>query len=199
MDWSKLPDLAAVTLLAFAFAPLDGEARVRRVRATAFGVVASLLLTLAVAALFQIPLGPFFRAVRQPFLIAFSTASSEAALPLSMENMELFGVPKHIVGFVIPTGYSFNLAGTTLYLSLASVFVAQAAGVAQTFGGQLILMLTLMLTSKGAAGVPRAAAPLPARTTATSWFGTSGRRSKAAAARSYSSEEEMAKGRQCAT
>jgi proton glutamate symport protein len=111
----------------------------------------------AVAALFQIPLGPFFRAVRQPFLIAFSTASSEAALPLSMENMELFGVPKHIVGFVIPTGYSFNLAGTTLYLSLASVFVAQAAGVAQTFGAQLVLMLTLMLTSKGVAGVPRAA------------------------------------------
>ncbi|MGA2114214.1 MAG: cation:dicarboxylase symporter family transporter [Bryobacteraceae bacterium] len=111
----------------------------------------------AVIVLFQIPLGRFFRAVRQPFLIAFSTASSEAALPLSMENMEIFGVPKHIVGFVIPTGYSFNLAGTTLYLSLASVFVAQAAGVAQTFSEQLVLMLTLMLTSKGAAGVPRAA------------------------------------------
>jgi len=74
-----------------------------------------------------------------------------------MENMELFGVPKHIVGFVIPTGYSFNLAGTTLYLSLASVFVAQAAGLSQTFGEQLVLMLTLMLTSKGVAGVPRSA------------------------------------------
>jgi len=111
----------------------------------------------AVIAIARIPLGQFFRAVRQPFLIAFSTASSEAALPLAMENMEAFGVPKHIVGFVIPTGYSFNLAGTTLYLSLASVFVAQAAGVAQTFGEQLIIMLTLMLTSKGAAGVPRAA------------------------------------------
>ncbi|MGO9968438.1 MAG: dicarboxylate/amino acid:cation symporter [Bryobacteraceae bacterium] len=111
----------------------------------------------AVIALARIPMGQFFRAVRQPVLIAFSTASSEAALPLAMENMEVFGVPKHIVGFVIPAGYSFNLAGTTLYLSLASVFVAQAAGVAQTFGGQLILMLTLMLTSKGAAGVPRAA------------------------------------------
>jgi proton glutamate symport protein len=111
----------------------------------------------AVIALFQIPVGSFYRAVRQPFLIAFSTASSEAALPLSMENMELFGVPKHIVGFVIPTGYSFNLAGTTLYLALASVFVAQAAGLSQTFGEQLVIMLTLMLTSKGVAGVPRAA------------------------------------------
>jgi proton glutamate symport protein len=111
----------------------------------------------AVIALARIPVGPFFRAVREPFLIAFSTASSEAALPLSMENMELFGVPKHIVGFVIPTGYSFNLAGTTLYLSLASVFVAQAAGLSQTFGEQLVLMLTLMLTSKGVAGVPRSA------------------------------------------
>jgi proton glutamate symport protein len=111
----------------------------------------------AVIAMARIPVGPFFRAVREPFLIAFSTASSEAALPLSMENMELFGVPKHIVGFVIPTGYSFNLAGTTLYLSLASVFVAQAAGLSQTFGEQLVLMLTLMLTSKGVAGVPRAA------------------------------------------
>jgi proton glutamate symport protein len=80
----------------------------------------------AVIALARIPMGQFFRAVRQPVLIAFSTASSEAALPLAMENMEVFGVPKHIVGFVIPAGYSFNLAGTTLYLSLASVFVAQA-------------------------------------------------------------------------
>jgi proton glutamate symport protein len=111
----------------------------------------------AVVAIARIPVGQFFRAVRQPFLIAFSTASSEAALPLAMENMEAFGVPKHIVGFVIPAGYSFNLDGTTLYLALASVFVAQAAGVAQTFGEQLVIMLTLMLTSKGAAGVPRAA------------------------------------------
>ena len=100
---------------------------------------------------------PFYRAVREPFLIAFSTASSEAALPLALENMERFGVPKHIVGFVIPTGYSFNLDGTTLYLSLASMFVAQAAGVHMTFGQQLLMMLTLMLTSKGVAGVPRAA------------------------------------------
>ena len=71
--------------------------------------------------------------------------------------MERFGVPKNIVGFVLPTGYSFNLDGTTLYLSLASVFVAQLAGVELTFGQQLVMMLTLMLTSKGVAGVPRAA------------------------------------------
>jgi proton glutamate symport protein len=106
---------------------------------------------------FRVPLGKFYRAVRAPFLIGFSTASSEAALPLALENMEEFGVPKHIVGFVIPTGYSFNLVGSALYLSLASVFVAQAAGVHLTTGDQLAMMLTLMLTSKGVAGVPRAA------------------------------------------
>jgi proton glutamate symport protein len=111
----------------------------------------------AVVIVARIPLGGFYRAVRQPFLIAFSTASSEAALPLALENMEQFGVPKHIVGFVIPTGYSFNLDGTTLYLSMASMFVAQAAGVHMTLGQQLVMMLTLMLTSKGVAGVPRAA------------------------------------------
>jgi Na+/H+-dicarboxylate symporter len=111
----------------------------------------------AVLIVARIPLAKFYRAVREPFLIAFSTASSEAALPLALENMEQFGVPKHIVGFVIPTGYSFNLDGTTLYLSLASVFVAQAAGVHMSFGQQLFMMLTLMLTSKGVAGVPRAA------------------------------------------
>jgi proton glutamate symport protein len=111
----------------------------------------------AVVVIFQIPVRSFYRAVREPFLIAFSTASSEAALPLALENMEGFGVPKHIVGFVIPTGYSFNLDGTTLYLSLASMFVAQAAGVHMNLGQQLLMMLTLMLTSKGVAGVPRAA------------------------------------------
>ena len=110
-----------------------------------------------VVLLVRIPLRQFYRAVREPFLIAFSTASSEAALPLALENMELFGVPKHIVAFVIPTGYSFNLDGSTLYLSLASVFVAQAAGVHLSLGQQLLMMLTLMLTSKGVAGVPRAA------------------------------------------
>ena len=121
----------------------------------------------AVVALFRIPAARFYRAVREPFAIAFSTASSEAALPLALENMETFGVPKHIVGFVLPTGYSFNLDGTTLYLSLASVFVAQAAGVHLSFGEQLLMMLTLMLTSKGVAGVPRAALVILAGTLTT--------------------------------
>jgi proton glutamate symport protein len=110
-----------------------------------------------VAWLIRVPFLRFANAIREPFLIAFTTASSEAALPKALEVMERFGVPKNIVGFVLPTGYSFNLDGTTLYLSLASVFVAQLAGVQMTLGQQLIMMLTLMLTSKGVAGVPRAA------------------------------------------
>jgi proton glutamate symport protein len=89
--------------------------------------------------------------------IAFATTSSEAALPRAMEQMESFGVPRSIVAFVMPTGYSFNLDGTALYLSLAAIFVAQAAGVSLTLGQQLFMVLTLMLTSKGVAGVPRAA------------------------------------------
>ncbi len=105
----------------------------------------------------RVPVRRFWRAVREPFLIAFSTASSEAALPRALENMESFGAPRHIVSFVIPTGYSFNLDGSTLYLSLASVFVAQAAGIGLSVGQQLLMMLTLMLASKGVAGVPRAA------------------------------------------
>jgi len=104
----------------------------------------------------RVPLRHFLRAVREPFLLAFSTASSEAALPLALENMTTFGIPKHIVGFVLPTGYSFNLDGSTLYLALASVFVAQAAGVHMPLSTQITMMLTLMLTSKGVAAVPRA-------------------------------------------
>ena len=110
----------------------------------------------AVVLIFKIPVKRFIQAVKDPYILAFSTASSEAAFPQAMENMERFGVPKHIVSFVLPTGYSFNLDGTTLYLSLASVFVAQAAGVDMSFGQQLVMMLTLMLTSKGVAAVPRA-------------------------------------------
>jgi proton glutamate symport protein len=106
--------------------------------------------------LFRIPIGAFVRAVREPALIAFTTASSEAALPKALEAMERFGVPKSIVGFVLPTGYSFNLDGSTFYLSMASVFVAQMAGVELTWSQQLTMLLTLMLTSKGVAGVPRA-------------------------------------------
>jgi proton glutamate symport protein len=121
----------------------------------------------SVVKLARIHLPKFYRAARQPFLIAFSTASSEAALPLALENMEGFGVPKHIVGFVIPTGYSLNLDGTTLYLSVASMFVAQAAGIHMTIWEQLVMMLTLMLTSKGVAGVPRAALVILAGTLTT--------------------------------
>jgi len=110
-----------------------------------------------VSYLIRVPFFTFARAIREPFLIAFTTASSEAALPKALEVMERFGVPKNIVGFVLPTGYSFNLDGTTLYLSLASVFVAQMAGVSMGFRQQIFMLLTLMLTSKGVAGVPRAA------------------------------------------
>jgi proton glutamate symport protein len=120
-----------------------------------------------VALLARVPVRRFFRAVREPFVIAFSTASSEAALPLALENMEIFGVPKHIVAFVLPTGYSFNLDGSTMYLSLASIFVAQAAGIHMPFGQQLLMMLTLMLTSKGVAAVPRASLVILAGTLAT--------------------------------
>ena len=111
----------------------------------------------ASAMLARVPMKPFLRAVREPCMIAFSTASSEAALPLALENMEQLGAPPHIVAFVMPTGYSFNLMGSALYLSLASVFIAQAAGIHMPLGQQLFMMLTLMLTSKGVAGVPRAA------------------------------------------
>jgi proton glutamate symport protein len=108
----------------------------------------------------RIPLQQFFRAVREPAALAFATTSSESALPKAMQAMERFGVPRHIVGFVMPTGYSFNLDGSTLYLAMASVFVAQAAettmGWHMGFGQQITMMLTLMLTSKGVAAVPRA-------------------------------------------
>ncbi|MBV9496917.1 MAG: cation:dicarboxylase symporter family transporter [Acidobacteria bacterium] len=119
-------------------------------------IVFLLLVLLPVALLFRVPLRDFFRAVREPATIAFATTSSESALPKAMENMERLGVPRRIVGFVLPTGYSFNLDGTTLYLALASIFVAQAAGVDLTWEQQVVMMLTLMLTSKGVAGVPRA-------------------------------------------
>ena len=115
-----------------------------------------LLVLLPVALLAHIPLRRFVAAVAEPVSIAFATTSSEAALPRAMEAMEGLGVPRRIVAFVMPTGYSFNLDGTTLYLSLAAVFVAQAAGVPLSFGQQLLMVFTLMLTSKGVAGVPRA-------------------------------------------
>jgi len=104
----------------------------------------------------KIPIRKFIQAIREPVSIAFATTSSDSALPKALENMEKFGVPRKIVSFVIPTGYTFNLDGTTLYLSLASIFVAQAAGMHLSFGAQLMIGLTLMLTSKGVAAVPRA-------------------------------------------
>jgi proton glutamate symport protein len=109
--------------------------------------------------LVKIPLKPFIRATREPFTLAFATANSEAALPDAFAKMERFGVPRGIVGFVLPMGYSFNLDGTTLYLAMASVFIAQAAETATHIhfglGQQIVMMLTLMLTSKGVAAVPR--------------------------------------------
>lgn len=120
-------------------------------------LVAFLVLVLFPAALlFRIPVLKFMVAVSKPASIAFATANSESALPSAMESMEAFGVPRKIVSFVIPTGYSFNLDGSTLYLSLAAVFVAQAAGIDLSIEKQLVIALTLMLTSKGVAGVSRA-------------------------------------------
>jgi proton glutamate symport protein len=126
--------------------------------ATLYGalIVFVLVVLLPTALLFRIPVVRFWQAIKQPWLIAFSTASSEAAFPQAMEAMEKFGVPRRIVSFVLPTGYSFNLDGSTLYLAVASVFVAQAAGIDMPLSQQLLMMLTLMLTSKGVAAVPRA-------------------------------------------
>ena len=115
----------------------------------------------------RVPIRRLFNAVKEPALIAFSTASSEAALPLALERMEEMGVPRRIVAFVLPTGYSFNLDGSTLYLAVASVFVAQAAGVHMSLGQQLVMMLTLMITSKGVAAVPRASLVILSGTLAT--------------------------------
>lgn len=111
---------------------------------------------LPIALVVGVPLKRFIQAIAGPVSIAFATTSSEAALPRAMENLEKLGVPRKIVAFVMPTGYSFNLDGTTLYLALASIFVSQAAGIHFTFAQQLVIVFTLMLTSKGVAGVPRA-------------------------------------------
>ncbi len=114
------------------------------------------LVLLPIALIARVPLRRFAQAIAEPVSIAFATTSSEAALPLAMQRMEQLGVPRQIVAFVMPTGYSFNLDGSTLYLSLAAIFVAQAAGIHLSFGQQLGIVFTLMLTSKGVAGVPRA-------------------------------------------
>ncbi|MGC2193619.1 MAG: cation:dicarboxylase symporter family transporter [Terriglobales bacterium] len=162
------------TNLVMYFAPFGvGAAVAYTVGSTGMGILlnlAKLLATLYVALLVfifgvllpiaiavRVPLKKFIAAVAEPVSIAFGTASSEAALPRAMEAMEGIGVPREVVAFVMPTGYSFNLDGSTLYLSLASIFVAQAAGIHLGIGQQLLMMLTLMLTSKGVAGVSRAA------------------------------------------
>lgn len=119
-------------------------------------IVFATIVLLPIALIFRVPLRDFWNAVKTPATIAFATTSSESALPRAMENLARLGVPRRIVGFVLPTGYSFNLDGTTLYLSLASVFVAQAAGVQMAWGDQIMMVFILMLTSKGVAGVPRA-------------------------------------------
>lgn len=129
-------------------------------------IVFALIVLLPVAKIFRVPLGIFLKAIKEPALIAFSTTSSEAALPKAMEQMEAIGVPRRIVAFVMPTGYSFNLDGSTLYLAVASMFAAQAAGVQMSVGQQLLMMLTLMVTSKGVAAVPRASLVILAGTLA---------------------------------
>jgi proton glutamate symport protein len=135
---------------------------------TLYGALIVLILGvfLPIALMFKVPIRKFVRAVREPAIIAFSTTSSEAALPRAMEVLERLGVPRRIVSFILPLGYSFNLDGTTLYLSLAAVFVAQAANVELTIGQQITMLLTLMLTSKGVAGVPRASLVILAGTLA---------------------------------
>jgi proton glutamate symport protein len=119
-------------------------------------IVFCVVVLVPVALVTGVPLRAFLRAVREPALIAFSTSTSEAALPRAIEAMEALGVPRRIVSFVIPAGYSFNLDGSTLYLAVAALFAAQAGGMHLSVGRQVVLMLTLMLTSKGVAGVPRA-------------------------------------------
>ena len=163
----------AFTNLVMYYAPIGvGAALAYTVAHSGFGVMVSLgrlvatlyvalgcfvlLAMLPAAWLARVPVRGFLRAVAEPATIAFATSTSEAALPRAMEAMEAFGVPRSIVGFVIPAGYSFNLAGSALYLALASVFVAQAAGIHMGVREQILMLLTLMLTSKGVAGVPRA-------------------------------------------
>ena len=119
-------------------------------------IVFAVFVLLPIAIAFRVPVRRFWRATKEPWLIAFSTASSEAALPLALANMERLGVPRRIASFVLPAGYTFNMDGTTLYLAMASMFVAQAAGIQLPVSQQILMMVTLMVTSKGMAGVPRA-------------------------------------------
>ena len=150
--------IAAAVAATVGHSGLGVLANLAKLVATLYGalIVFILVALLPVALIARVPIRRFWYWVKEPWLLAFTTASSEAALPLAMKNLERLGVPKRIVAFVLPTGYSFNLDGSTLYLAVASVFVAQAAGVPMTLTEQLLMMLTLMLTSKGVAAVPRA-------------------------------------------
>lgn len=125
---------------------------------TLYGALAVFIIVVlgAVALIIRLPIRRFIQLVREPALLAFTTTSSESAFPMAMENMERLGVPRRIVSFVLPMGYSFNLDGSTLYLSLAAVFVAQASNIQLTLSQQLLILLTLMLSTKGIAAVPRA-------------------------------------------
>jgi proton glutamate symport protein len=129
-----------------------------RLAATYYGALAAfiLLVLLPILLACRIPVRRFAAAIGEPAAIGFATTSSEAALPLAMERLEEFGVPRWIVSFVVPTGYSFNMTGSSVYLSMAALFAAQAAGIHLTLGEQFVMLFTLMLTSKGVAGVPRA-------------------------------------------
>jgi proton glutamate symport protein len=120
-----------------------------------------------VAAIIRLPIRRFISLVKEPLLLAFTTTSSESAFPKALENMEKLGVPKRIVSFVLPMGYSFNLDGSTLYLSLAAMFVAQASNHEIGIGDQLLMVITLMLTTKGIAAVPRASLVVLSGTLAT--------------------------------
>lgn len=135
---------------------------------TLYGALAvfSVLVLLPAAIWARVPVGRFLRLLKEPIILAFTTTSSDAAMPDAMKRLVAFGVPKRIVSFVMPMGYSFNLDGSTLYLAVASVFVAQAAKVELSIGQQLVMMLTLMLTSKGMAGIPRASQVILAGTLA---------------------------------
>jgi proton glutamate symport protein len=161
------------TALVMYFAPFAvGAAIAYTVGHMGFGILVNLFKLLAtlyaaliafvlfvfvpVALIIRLPIRRFINAIAEPATIAFATTSSEAALPKALEQMEKFGVPRKIAAFVLPAGYSFNLDGSTLYLSLATIFVAQAAGIELSVGQQILILLTLMLTTKGIAGVPRA-------------------------------------------
>jgi proton glutamate symport protein len=124
------------------------------------------IVLVTTCAIIRVPFLKMLSAIKEPFLIAFSTANSESALPKAMRIMERFGVPRHVVAFVMPTGYSFNLDGSTLYLAMATLFIAQMAGMELSLSQQVTIMLTLMLTSKGIAAVPRASLVVLASTLA---------------------------------